>query len=201
LERGVKIISGDKVKEIIKKKIQASIEVKRNLKKHLIPEIEKAALKIKEALINNKKLLLCGNGGSAADAQHIACEFIEKVRVNRKAFDAIALNTNTSIITAVANDRSFEEIFSRQIEGIGKKGDLLIAISTSGNSKNVVKAVNTAKNMGIYTIGLLGKNGGILKNIVDIPLIVPSDNTARIQESHILIGHILIEIMEEEFVA
>ncbi len=188
------------MKEKILEKIDASIQVKRNIKKHLIPEIEKAITKVKETIKNGEKILLCGNGGSAADAQHIACEFIEKVKMRRKSIPAIALSTNTSNITAIANDESFEKIFSRQIEGIGKKGDILIAISTSGLSKNVISAVNTAKKMGIYTIGLTGKGGGKLKGVVDLSIIVPSHDTARIQESHILIGHLIAEIVEEEFI-
>ncbi len=188
------------MKEKIREKIEDSIKVKKDVGEFLVPEIEKAVLKIKETLINGGKILLCGNGGSAADAQHIACEFIEKVKIERKSIPAIALNANTSVLTAVANDESFAKIFSRQIEGIGKEGDILIAISTSGMSRNVIEAVNAAKNMGIYTIGFTGKGGGKLKDIVDLPIIVPSDDTARIQESHILIGHIISEIIEEEFI-
>jgi len=188
------------VKEKILEKIEASIQVKKDLEKTLISEIEKVILKVKETLTNGGKILLCGNGGSAADAQHIACEFIEKIKRKRKSIPAIALSTNTSSLTAIANDESFEKIFSRQIEGIGKKGDILIAISTSGLSKNVISAVDTAKNMDIYTIGLTGKDGGELKGIIDLSIIVPSQDTARIQESHILIGHIIAEIVEEEFI-
>jgi len=188
------------MKKKILEKIEASISVKKRLKEGLTDEIEKAIIKVKETLIKGGKILLCGNGGSAADAQHIACEFIEKVERKRRSIPAIALTTNTSNITAIANDDSYEEIFSRQIEGIGKKGDILIAISTSGLSKNIITAVNTAKDMGIYTIGFTGKLGGPLKDIVDLPIIVPSQNTARIQESHILIGHIISEIVEEEFI-
>jgi len=188
------------MKEKIREKIEDSIKVKRNVEKLLVSDIEKAVLRVKETLINGGKILLCGNGGSAADAQHIACEFIEKVKIKRKSIPAITLNTNTSVLTAIANDESFDRIFSRQIEGIGKEGDILIAISTSGMSKNVIEAVNSAKTMGIYTIGLIGKNGGTLRDIVDLPLIVPSDDTARIQEAHILMGHIIAEIIEEEFI-
>ncbi len=185
------------MKERIEGKIRESIGVKERLIS-LSPLIEKAVLRIKETLKSGGKVLLCGNGGSAADAQHIACEFIEKVKVTRNPLPAIALTTDTSILTAVSNDESFDEVFARQIRAIGKKGDCLIAITTSGKSPNVIRAIETAKGMGIYTIGLLGKGGGKAKELVDLAIVVPSDDTARIQESHITIGHIIAEIIEED---
>ena len=140
----------------------------------------------------------CGNGGSAADSQHIAAEFVGRFKKNRKPLRSIALTTDTSILTCVSNDYSFEEVFSRQIDALGRKGDVLVAISTSGNSRNVKRAIIQAQKMGLKTIGLLGKNGGTCKNYVDVPLIIPSNNTARIQEIHILIEHLLCEIMEHK---
>ena len=140
----------------------------------------------------------CGNGGSAADSQHIAAEFVGRFKKNRKPLRSIALTTDTSILTCVSNDYSFEEVFSRQIDALGRKGDVLVAISTSGNSRNVKRAIIQAQKMGLKTIGLLGKSGGTCKNYVDVPLIIPSNNTARIQEIHILIEHLLCEIMEHK---
>tara|TARA_B100000035_G_C20872993_1_gene497084 strand:- start:232 stop:819 length:588 start_codon:yes stop_codon:yes gene_type:complete len=140
----------------------------------------------------------CGNGGSAADSQHIAAEFVGRFKKNRKPLRSIALTTDSSVLTCVSNDYSFEEIFSRQINALGRKGDVLVAISTSGNSKNVKRALIEAHKMGIKTIGLLGKNGGSCKNYVDVPMIIPSNNTARIQEIHILIEHLLCEIIEHK---
>ena len=144
--------------------------------------------------------MLCGNGGSAADSQHIATEFMIRLShdINRKAIPAIALSTDSSNLTAGGNDIGFENIFARNIEGIGRKDDVLIGISTSGNSQNIIKAVKTAKSLGVKTICLLGSGGGKLKDECDLPIIVPSDNVQRIQESHITIGHILCEITERE---
>lgn len=170
------------------------------VKKKFIDENEKllkeAVNWIIDALKKENKIMICGNGGSAADAQHFAAELVVRYKQNRAALPAIALTTDTSVLTAVGNDFSFETIFERQIEALGKEGDILIAISTSGNSKNVVRAVSKAKKMGIKTIGLLGKGGGKLKDLVDLALIVPSDNTARIQECHETIIHTICEEIE-----
>ena len=143
--------------------------------------------------------MLCGNGGSAADAQHIAAEFVVRFRsnYNRKSLSALALTTDTSLITACGNDYGFENIFARQIEGLGNKGDFLIGISTSGNSSNVYKAFELARKKGIRTLLLSGKDGGKIKNIADNSIIVLHNNTARIQEAHITIGHILCRLVEE----
>lgn len=138
---------------------------------------------------NEKKLLLCGNGGSAADSQHIAAEFLGRFIKDRKALAAIALTTDTSALTCISNDYAFDEVFSRQISGLGQKGDCLLAISTSGNSINIVNAVREARTLGIKTIGLLGRDGGELLKLCDVALVVESDSTARIQEAHILIAH------------
>jgi len=147
---------------------------------------------------NGNKLLLCGNGGSAADCQHIAAEFMIRLshNIQRPALPAIALTTDTSNLTAGGNDIGFENVFARLVEGLGNKGDSLLAISTSGNSPNVIKAVNTAKEKGIITVGFLGGSGGKLKDMVDFPVIIPSSNTQRIQEGHITIAHILCEGVE-----
>ncbi|HCG76537.1 MAG: phosphoheptose isomerase [bacterium (Candidatus Ratteibacteria) CG_4_9_14_3_um_filter_41_21] len=179
--------------------IKESIKVKESL---LLPKniklIEKISQEIIKTLKNNGKIIFCGNGGSAADSQHLAAEFVGRFKKERKAISSLSLTTNTSILTSIANDYSFKEVFSRQIQALGKRGDLLIGISTSGNAENVILAVKTAKKIGIKTIGLTGKNGGKLAEISHLTFIVPSNNTARIQEAHILIGHILAEIAEND---
>jgi D-sedoheptulose 7-phosphate isomerase len=161
-------------------------------------DLKKSIEIIENALKNGNKLLICGNGGSAADAQHFAAEIVGRFKLERDGLPAIALTTDTSILTAIGNDYGFEKIFERQIEALGKKGDVLIGISTSGNSENVIRAVNKAKEMGIYTIGLLGKGGGKLKDIVDLALVVPSNDTARIQECHLTIYHVICEEVEKK---
>jgi D-sedoheptulose 7-phosphate isomerase len=144
------------------------------------------------------KLLLFGNGGSAADAQHIAAEFVNRYIIDRPPLPAIALTTDTSILTSVSNDASFNEIFSKQIKALGKEGDVAVGISTSGNSQNIVKAFEVAKEMGIKTVALTGNDGGAVAKIADVSLVVPSGSTPRIQETHILIGHILCEMVEHQ---
>jgi len=148
------------------------------------------------ALKNGGRIFFCGNGGSAADAQHLAAELSGRYLKNRKALDGIALHCNTSALTAIANDFSYDEIFARQVEAHGRQGDVLVALSTSGNSKNVIRAIEEAKKIGIKTIGLTGANGGKMRTLVDVIVAVPSDFTPRIQEMHILIGHILCEMAE-----
>lgn len=145
-----------------------------------------------------KKTLIAGNGGSAADAQHIAAEFVSRFYFDRPALASIALTTDTSALTAIGNDYGYELLFSRQIEANGNAGDIYIAISTSGNSKNVLKSLESAKKMGIRTVGLTGRSGGKMKDMVDYCICVPSDETPRIQETHILIGHILCSAVEKE---
>ncbi len=164
----------------------------------LISKISKVAVDIVEALKRGNKVLLCGNGGSAADAQHIAAELLGKFYLHRRALPAISLNTNTSILTAIANDYSYDDVFSRQVEGLGKEGDILIGISTSGNSKNVINAIKKCKEMSIETIGLSGGSGGKMKELCDICICIPSDSTPRIQEAHITVGHVICEIVERE---
>ncbi len=151
-----------------------------------------------ECYREGKKVILFGNGGSAADAQHIATELVCRFQKERKSLPTIALTTDTSALTAIGNDYGFDRIFSRQVESITEKGDVVIGISTSGNSVNVIEGVKEAKKLGAYTIGFLGATGGKLKNIVDLALCIPSEKTARIQETHITVGHIVCEIVEEE---
>ena len=153
----------------------------------------------KTAILHGRKILLAGNGGSAADAQHIAAEFVGRFVKERRALAAIALTTDTSALTAIANDYGFESIFSRQIEALGRENDVFIAISTSGNSPNIVRAVQAATEKGMKIIILSGKNGGILRGQGHVHIIVPSDITARIQEMHILIGHIICEAVDTAF--
>jgi D-sedoheptulose 7-phosphate isomerase len=162
--------------------------------------ILKASDIVRNSFSKGGKLMLCGNGGSAADCQHIATEFVIRLShdIKRPAFPAVALTTDTSNLTAGGNDIGFENVFSRSIEGLGKEGDVLIAISTSGNSKNVINAVRKSKGMKITTIGFLGSNGGLLKDITDVNIIIPSSNVQRIQEGHITAGHIICEIVERE---
>lgn len=150
-----------------------------------------------DTLLADGKILFCGNGGSAADSQHLAAELVGRFVNDRPPLAAIALSTDTSILTCVGNDYNFDEIFARQVIGLGRKGDLLIGISTSGNSNNVIRAVEEAKKIGIKTLGLLGRDGGKMKFICDQSIVIPSKITARIQECHILVGHTLCGLIEE----
>lgn len=163
---------------------------------HLAHDIQAAGTSITAALRRGNKILLCGNGGSAADAQHIAAEFTGRFEVARRAYPAIALTTDTSALTAIGNDYGFEKIFARQIEAIGEPGDVLIAISTSGNSPNILAAVDVANQLQVEVIGLTGKDGGILKNCQH-SIVIPVQSTARIQEMHILVGHIWCAMVDE----
>lgn len=151
---------------------------------------------ISKAFKNDKKLMLCGNGGSAADAQHIAAEFVNRFQLDRHPLPAMALTTDTSIITSVANDYGYEEVFSKQIQALGVEGDILLAISTSGNSKNILSAIKIAKEKGLYTVGLIGGDGGEMVTLVDLSLVVKSKQTPRVQETHILAGHLICELVE-----
>ena len=158
--------------------------------------VEDAARTIADALRAGGKVMFCGNGGSAADSQHLAAEMTGRFIKDRKPLAAIALSTDTSALTCISNDYSFDDVFARQVEGLGRAGDCLIAISTSGNSRNVIKAVEAARSLGIGCIALSGRKGGALATLCDLALVVPSDTTARIQEAHILIGHTLCGIVE-----
>jgi D-sedoheptulose 7-phosphate isomerase len=185
---------------LIENSIRANIELKHKLLEESIDAISKAAQQLKITIRKRGKILICGNGGSAADAQHIAAELVVRLKTtsNRPAIAAQSLTVDPSILTASANDYGFDFVFSRQIEALGNHGDTLIAISTSGNSANVVEAANMAHEKGLYVIGLLGADGGRLAMLVDLPIFVPAQDTARIQEAHILIGHILCDILESE---
>lgn len=159
--------------------------------------VEDAGQKIADSLNNGGKLLLCGNGGSAADCQHLASELTGRFVRDRKPLAALSLATDTSALTSISNDYSYNEVFSRQILALGNTGDILLAISTSGNSESVIRAVAAAKEKKIYTIGLLGKGGGSLADLCDLSIIIPSDTTARIQEAHIFIGHTICALIEK----
>lgn len=181
--------------------IRASIATKQIIleDENLIAKIKAAVEIITLALKKGNKLLFCGNGGSAADAQHLAAEFSGRFYKDRKALPAEALHVNTSYLTAVANDYSFDVVYSRLVDGIGKEGDVLIGLSTSGNSKNILNALETAEKMKMFTIGFTGSSGGAMKNTCQILLNVPSDDTPRIQESHIMLGHIICQLVEENY--
>ncbi len=183
--------------EIIQNQLLESISVKQKFLKNQTDAINSAAQKLINAVNGDHKILFCGNGGSAADAQHLAAELVAKLKYRRRAIPALALTTDTSLLTAIANDDDFSDIFARQVEAFGKADDILIGISTSGNSANVIKAVEKAKQQSLTTIILSGKNGGQLKELADLSIIVPSDNTQRIQECHIAVGHILCDIIEQ----
>ncbi len=175
--------------------IEEGAETGKNLLK-LAPLIEKAANTVESALRNGKKVLLAGNGGSASQAAHIAAEFTGRYKIERKALPGIGLAADLSAVTAIANDYGYDYVFSRQLEGLGSEGDVFIALSTSGNSQNLINALNAAKKKKILSISLLGKDGGRMKGMADAEIIVPSANTPRIQECHLMILHIICEVVE-----
>lgn len=181
---------------IIEKILTESLKVKKAFVSENLSNLALLAEKLAVAFTSDRKLLLCGNGGSAADAQHIAAEFVNRYTLERPALPAIALTTDTSVITSIGNDYSFDDIFSKQVKALGMEGDVLLAISTSGNSRNVLSAVESAHSLGMYTVGFLGKDGGKLASIVDLALVVKSGLTPRIQEAHILAGHILCHLVD-----
>lgn len=183
----------DRIKDILLE----SIQVKEDLMHSGIPQIIRIASLAIECLRKKGKIILFGNGGSASDSQHIAAELIGRFQKERRAMPAISLSVNTSVLTALANDYGYESVFSRQIEALGKRNDLAIGISTSGKAKNVILGIKQAKKMGLKTIALTGGDGGELAKIADISLIVKSPVTARIQEAHITVGHIICELIEE----
>jgi D-sedoheptulose 7-phosphate isomerase len=185
--------------KLIEKSLTSHIEVIQKLINREQQEIERCGEFIIDTFERGNKILICGNGGSAADAQHIAAEFVGRYETERKALPAIALTTDTSALTALTNDYNFERVFSRQVEALGKKGDLLIAISTSGNSANVLAAVMSARNIGCKTLAMTGSNGKKLASLCDISIMIPSERTARIQEGHITVAHIWCEIIDSKF--
>jgi len=180
--------------------LNESSETKLNILKSCRESIYKAIDLIKESVQSGGKIMLCGNGGSAADSQHIATEFVIRLShdIKRPAIAAIALTTDSSLLTAGGNDIGFENVFARSVEGLGRKGDVLIGISTSGNSKNVINAFEKAKEKGVKTVAFLGGSGGKMKGMSDVDIIIPSGNTQRIQEGHITVGHIICESVERE---
>jgi D-sedoheptulose 7-phosphate isomerase len=184
----------------IKQVIQNSIQLKRNILENseLLYKISQVSQEIINAFKNDKKVLLCGNGGSAADAQHIAAELSGRFYFDRDPLFAEALHVNTSYITAVANDYSYDEVYSRLVKAKGRAGDVLIGISTSGNSKNIIKAIEVANEIGMISVGMTGETGGKMRDICKYLINVPSNDTPRIQEVHIMIGHIICEIVEKE---
>jgi len=187
----------NKIEKEIENIINESIFVKENTLQSQLEVIASIVNMVVACLKKGGKVIFMGNGGSAADSQHLAAELIGRFQKNRRALSAIALTTNTSILTSLANDFGFENVFAKQIEGLAKKDDLIIAISTSGNSANIINAVNLAKKKGIKTISFTGGEGGKLAKMTDVSLIIPSHNTPRIQEAHITVGHAVCQLVEE----
>lgn len=189
------------MKEQIQQLIQASIATKQQVLQNdaLLKTVHEVTDAIVSAFQNGNSVYFCGNGGSAADAQHLAAEFSGRFYKDRKALPAEALHCNTSYLTAVANDYSFDLIYARLIQGLGKRGDILIGLSTSGNSKNIVQAFETAKEKGMVTVGFTGNTGGTMKPFSDYLINIPSTDTPRIQESHMLLGHIICQLVEEKY--
>lgn len=185
------------IKEI-KKQLQDLRAMIDLLERDMAPVIAEMSSLISDALANGNKLLVMGNGGSAADSQHFAAEIVGRFKMERKALPAVALSTDTSILTAIGNDYGFESIFSRQVEALAAPGDIVVGLSTSGNSPNVLKALNEARQRGCRTIGLLGKDGGSIRAACDLALVVPSTDTPRIQEGHITIIHIVCDLVEKK---
>ncbi len=187
------------MKRIIEQRLTEHLEALQRLKASDLPQkLEKCALCVGKALSGGHKVLFCGNGGSAADSQHLAAEFVGRFQKERKGLPAIALTVDTSILTSVANDYGYEAVFARQVQALGERGDVLVGISTSGNSKNVLLAIEEAKAKGITCIGMTAEGGGKMAEICDICLAVPVRVTARAQEMHILMGHILCELVDHE---
>jgi D-sedoheptulose 7-phosphate isomerase len=186
------------MENIILKRFKESGDVKTRFLKENLPKLLEVIKLISQAFEAGNKLFFFGNGGSAADAQHLAAEFVNRYIMDRPPLPAVALTTDTSILTSISNDFAFNEIFAKQLRALGKEGDVAIGISTSGNSSNVLKAFEVAKEMGIKTVALTGNDGGALAKMADFSLIVSSTSTPRIQETHILIGHILCEMVEHK---
>ncbi|MFT3701794.1 MAG: D-sedoheptulose 7-phosphate isomerase [Agriterribacter sp.] len=187
----------NKIKDIVSNSIAVKQQVLANEK--LLATVESVTEMITETFRNGNKVLFCGNGGSAADAQHLAAEFSGRFYIDRDALPAEALHVNTSYLTAVANDYSYDVVYARLVKGLGNKGDVLVGLSTSGNSKNIVLAFEEAKAKGMITVGFTGASGGKMKALSDYLINVPSSDTPRIQESHILLGHIICQLVEEKY--
>jgi D-sedoheptulose 7-phosphate isomerase len=184
--------------DIINNHISDHINTIKDIHKNNESKIEKISKILSSCLSNNGTIYWCGNGGSAADSQHLAAELVGRFKEDRPALRSVSLTTDSSVLTCIANDYSYDNIFSRQIEALGRKGDVLVAISTSGNSANIISALQTARKLKVDTISLLGKDGGKAADLSDTSLVIDSLSTARIQESHILIGHILCDLIERE---
>lgn len=186
------------MKQTISKEFQSHLETINNVINTMEDKLYEASILAVTTLKAGNKVLLCGNGGSAADAQHIAAELTGRYKTERRGLPGIALTTDTSALTAIGNDYGYDRVFDRQVEALANKGDLIIGISTSGNSKNIVSALKLGKELGCKTLGLTGRDGGKMNNVCDINLIVPSDDTPRIQEMHILFGHTICQIIDDE---
>jgi D-sedoheptulose 7-phosphate isomerase len=186
------------MKQTIKNEFLSHLKVINLTIETMQEKLELASLLVVETLKNGNKVLLCGNGGSAADAQHIAAELVGRYKSDRRGFPAIALTTDSSILTSIGNDYGYDKIFDRQVEALANKGDLIIGISTSGNSQNIVNALRLGKELDCKTLGFSGCKGGVMNELCDINLIVPSNDTPRIQEMHILFGHIICQIVDDE---
>lgn len=186
------------MKKTIENEFQTHLETIKKVIDTMKEPLEQASKLVVDTLKNGNKILIFGNGGSAADAQHIAAELVNKYKTERRALPAIAITTDTSALTSIGNDYSYDKVFDRQIEALANKGDLLIGISTSGNSKNVINAFKVGNEIGCKTLGFSGKDGGAMNDLCDINLIVPSNDTPRIQEMHILFGHIICQIIDNE---
>jgi D-sedoheptulose 7-phosphate isomerase len=186
------------MENIISKRFKESIEVKNRFLKENLPRLIEVVHLISQTFEAGNKVLFFGNGGSAADAQHLAAEFVNRYVIDRPSLPAIALTTDTSILTSIANDAAFTEIFAKQIRALGREGDVAVGISTSGNSSNVIKAFEVAKELAIKTVAFTGNDGGVMGKIADFSLVVSSTSTPRIQETHILIGHVLCEMVEHQ---
>ncbi len=184
---------------MIKSELQAHKETIDKTIEVMVPSIQEASKLVSKTLLDGHKVLLCGNGGSAADAQHIAAELSGRYKTERKGLPGIALTTDTSALTAIANDYGYDRIFDRQVEALANEGDLLIGISTSGNSANVISALKLAKELGCTTLGMSGRDGGAMNEVCTLNLVVPSFDTPRIQEMHILIGHIICQAVDDSF--
>ena len=182
---------------ILRSNIQRSIETHNRLLEECLPSLTAAANALIGAYRSGRKAFFFGNGGSAADAQHLAAEFVGRYLRERNPMPALALNVNSSVITAIGNDYGYNEVFARQLQALANPGDVAVAISTSGNSANVVEAVKCARRLGVFTIGLTGMSGGLLRGLVDVLIAIPSHETPRIQECHILVGHALCDVVEQ----
>jgi len=185
---------------MIKKELNAHKETVEKTVEVMIPQIEEASKMVIETLKNGNKVLLCGNGGSASDAQHISAELTGRYKTERRGLASIALTTDTSALTAISNDYGYNRVFDRQVEALIREGDLLIGLSTSGESLNIISALLLAKDMGANTLGFSGKGGGKMNYVCDLNMVVPSDDTPRVQEMHILIGHIICQAVDDAFI-